>query len=172
MIVSVSSILHVTDGNGANANSNADANGYGSLQYSLTDQMEMILGIQACRDASIALSEIPGILAHHTYELVIGAGDNTQTILKRGVRGTTVFTSITPGILDCQHSLIFWTTWNSNSISFGKGSVVGQNRVLYYRDNSFPQISALSVMTPPTVRGVWGFYTFTGKGLHTRSLYL
>jgi len=149
----VSSVQHVTD---------ADGDIYGSLQYSLTDKMELIIGVHACRDATIALSEIPGILAHRTYELVIGANDNTQTILKRGVKGAAIFIAETPGILDCQTSRILWATWNKDGISFGKGSVVGQNRVLFYKDVAFHQISALSVMTPLTVRGVWGFYTFSG----------
>jgi len=137
---------------------------YGTLAHSVTDKKELVLSIQACRDASIALSEIPGIYTHRSYELVIGADGNTYTSLRNGTDPTKIlFQSETLNILDCLIPRQFWLSWNKNTLSFGKGTIPEQNRILYYRDVNIHTINAISIRTPLSVRGVWAFYSFTGK---------
>lgn len=161
MLVTVTSVKHMTD-------PADDERVYGDLIYTLTDKSHIIISVSACRDASIALSEVPGIFSHNTYEIVIGGNTNTVTVLRSSVRGANVIEVQTPGILDCWNSRSFWISWTRSTLSFGKGGVVEQNRVLYHRSVQHP-INGLSVMTPYSIQGIWSFRTFSGNKLATNS---
>ena len=136
---------------------------YGNLMYSLTDKQEIIISVEACREAHISLSEIPGIFAHLTYQIIIGHNSNSQTILREGINSQVALAQAsTPGILDCQSSQNFWVVWGDDTISFGKGIVPEQNRVLHFTSSNMHSMNALSVMTPQDVQGIWKFYSFSG----------
>lgn len=40
--------------------------------------------VQACNDAHIALSGIPGDLSKEIYEVIIGGGGNTRSFIRKG----------------------------------------------------------------------------------------
>ncbi len=52
-------------------------------------QFFMVFKVQACHDASILLSELPGVTTGNAYEIVIGK-DHTTNEIRLGVNGTVV----------------------------------------------------------------------------------
>jgi len=155
VMFSVTDINHVTG---------REIEGYDSLMFSLKDTKDIVFGLSACRDAQMAFSKVPGIREFSTYELVIGAQGNTKTLLRKSMDGTIVAQVDTSEILDCSLVRMFWVTWRvAGELSFGIGPVVGQGRLLYFKDPSPHEINALSVSTPPVVRGVWKFYHLAGE---------
>lgn len=154
LFFTVTGMTHVTDGN---------SGGYESLMLSVTNVNEIVFGVSACSDGQIALSKIPGVIEFSTYELVIGAQSNSKTVLRKSVGGAVVAEVSSPQILDCNLERLFWITWRSNGdISFGRGAVPEQGRLLYFRDQSSQQINAVSVSTPAGLTGVWKFIRFAG----------
>lgn len=140
-----------------------DAEGYETLTMSLKNANQLVFSLQACKDGQIALSKLPGIHAHFTYELVIGSAENSRTVLRRSVGGTDIASVNSVNILDCYSPRLFWIAWNSNGeISFGSGSVPQQVRLLYYKDPEPYEINSLSVFTPRLVQGIWLFSRFSG----------
>ena len=141
----------------------ADEALYQPLMFSLTDRTDIVLAITACCDAQIALSEIPGVFAHRTYEVVIGSQDNTKTEIRGSVGGSPLYEVNTPQILNCNASRLFWITWSSGTISVGTGSVPQQDRLLYFQDPQWHPVNSMSVMTPAGVAGTWQTSGFVGK---------
>jgi hypothetical protein len=142
--------------------SEEDDNSFQNIIYSVSDQSELVFGVMACKEAHVALSNVPGIVTHLTYELVIGMADNSLTALKNGVDGPLLSQTSSPGILDCDTVRMFWISWAGGAISFGKGTIPESNRVLYYKDPSSHSINALSVMTPIGVKGNFTFGRVAG----------
>lgn len=136
---------------------------YNPLMFSLNDRTDVVLAVSACQDAQIALSEVPGVLAHRTYEVIIGAIDNTKTILRGSVGGSSLTEVNTPQILNCTASRLFWISWRSGDISVGRGSVPQQNRFLYFRDPNWHQVTSMSLLTPSGVNGRWSVGNIAGE---------
>jgi len=140
-----------------------DEGDYQNIVYSVSDRTGLVFGVTACRDVHIALSEIPGILTHSTYELVIGVAGVSGAILRNGINGQTLTETNTAYLLDCTEMRMFWLSWAAGTISLGKGTVVAQNRILFLKDASFKGINAISVMTPVGVLGSFTFEHFSGN---------
>ena len=136
---------------------------YENIVYSVSDRTELVFAVSACKDVHVALSEIPGILTRFTYELIIGASENSMTVLRNGINGPTLTQSSTSNILNCSSQRLFWLSWAGGVVSFGSGLVVQQSRVLYYKNPSPHSVNALSVMTPGGVLGNFTFENFAGK---------
>jgi len=152
---SVSAIEHVTT---------EEDDRYGFFLLSLTDKSEVTFSVTACKEAHVILTQIPGIFKYRSYELLIGTLENTETWLVRSDDGAFLGWAITLGILNCQLRRFFWISWTINSLSFGRGTIPGQNRILYHNDY-YPghTLNSLSVRTPAGVRGVWGFAGISGE---------
>ena len=141
-----------------------DEGTYGDLLISMVDANQTVFSVSTCNDARVALSQLPGIFTHFTYELSIGAQSNSKTTLKGAVGGAILVEVDTPAILDCQNLRSFWISWRRGELSFGKGSVPEQGRVLFYQDaNSWHDVNALSFATNAGSVGVWDISVFTGE---------
>ena len=88
--------------------------------------------VKACRDAHLAFM-IPGI--EIVFELMIGASDNTETLLK--VKGSrVVWSTETPDILNCEEWRSFWVRivkqQSLKKFDFGVGSTFGNHRIIHH----------------------------------------
>lgn len=136
---------------------------YGRIMLSCANYKELIFAVKACRDASVAFSQVAGIYTHYTYELVVGATGNTETILRSSVGGGVLKSVYTHQILDCSAVRIFWVSWRDGVIAFGKGITVKQGELFSVSVSNMIVINSLSLLTPSDVKGVWGISTTMGR---------
>jgi len=109
--------------------------GFSTLHRSLLDTLQTVFRVRSASDAKVALLSIPGNFKAPSYELVIGAAQNTMTVLRcRSVTGDVVFDIDTPDILNVDELRSFWIGWTNGTITFGKGEAVGINRLLRFQD--------------------------------------
>lgn len=136
---------------------------YSRILMSVVGANEFVFGVAACRDAYIAMSQVPGIYTHFTYELVIGAQDNTETMLYSAVGGNLLKSAMTPQILSCDTVRLFWLSWRNGQISFGKGIVPEVGALFTVNDAQWHAVNSLSFMTPPGVTGYFAVPTMIGE---------
>lgn len=106
-----------------------------TLHHSTTNSKEVKFKVKSSNDAILALLTVTNNLKAPHYELTIGAQGNTISQLKaKSVNGEFSVQVDTPQILDSGSFLPFWITWINGTVQFGKGDVVGQNRLLSYMD--------------------------------------
>lgn len=130
---------------------------YSLYSISLTNRNSVIFGVQACSDALVAFSEMPQVFSFNVTELWIGANSNTMSLLRRD--NETDLAHFTPGILHCNYSTMFWIEWSVQMVSFGVGSIVGNERI--FRWNTPPayslHFSSMSIATSNGRVGTWDF---------------
>jgi Farnesoic acid 0-methyl transferase len=155
LLISVTAVRYV---------SNYLLQAFEGFTYSVGDARSLVFSVQACQEVHVALSQVPGIVLHMTYELVISETGSGNTVLRDGADGPVLKTAITPGILSCSNTRVFWISWTMNSVSFGNGSVAERNRILYHTNPSNPlSINAISFMTTYGVVGRFSFENFVGN---------
>ncbi|CAH1794507.1 unnamed protein product [Owenia fusiformis] len=115
--------------------------------FSVQNTNHIVLKIQACNDAHIALMTTPGVDSADTYEIVIGGWRNTKTVLRPSKGGKPMATALTRDILSCDELRSFWISWYDKSIEIGSGNVYGMNRIIYYPDPNFHDVNAISYAT-------------------------
>ncbi|XP_078696106.1 putative carboxypeptidase X1 [Branchiostoma floridae x Branchiostoma belcheri] len=77
--------------------------------------------VQANSDAHVALSSQRQKLAD-MYEIVIGAWDNTWSVIRRSMQGYDYAKTRTPGINSPREYRTFWITWSADgTIAVGRG---------------------------------------------------
>lgn len=109
--------------------------GYVTLHRSLLDTQQTVFKVRSTSDARIALLSIPSNFKAPSYEITVGAKQNTITTLRcRSQSGDVVFSVDSPDILSNQELRTFWVRWINGTIEFGRGDVVGSTRVLTYED--------------------------------------
>ena len=108
---------------------------YRTIHRSLLATQETVFRVKASSDAMISLLSVPSNLKAPSYEVVIGAANNMKTVLHiRSGTDDLPFEVDTPDILDPEELRPFWASWINGTIQFGKGSVVGQNRLISFPD--------------------------------------
>ena len=82
---------------------NLRSDGYNYTRYSsvLTDKSSEVFSVQSCSNAHVVLTEVAGLPYYKAYELVIGAGENDEVVLKDGVDGTIIDSVGVNQILSC-----------------------------------------------------------------------
>ena len=115
--------------------SNIDFNSIPGLGYDQTwltslQQNHIVISIQACEDAWIALSRYYGNTKISAFEIGIGMEKNKKSVIGRQVGGPYQTEVETPGILSCNESLSYWVRWTMVRIEVGTNAIVGDNRVM------------------------------------------
>ena len=109
--------------------------GYTTLHRSLLDTQQTVFKVRSRSDAKVALLSVPSNSKAASYEIIIGAQENTVTILRcRSPSGDISFEVDTPSILSADELRHFWVQWINGTIEFGKGDTVGLARQLKFTD--------------------------------------
>ena len=125
-------------------------------------EQHILFKLKACADAHVVLSKNVGLTSIDSYEIHIGAQNNTMSYIRQGVNGGVMDEDSTRGILSCTTSQWYWISWSTNYIEFGKGSYVGHEIVLAWQ-SGYPQpIEGVSVSTDVTSTGTWEFTSIAG----------
>lgn len=136
---------------------------YSSFVNSVSGSDSVVFGVKACKDARLALSEIPGITTYNTYEVIIGFDSNTQCSIATSVGAEPVVSAYAHNALDCEVLKYFWVSWRKNALELGFGSAVGSGTILRWASAVMHPVNAISVMTPEEVSATWEFRVAQGK---------
>ena len=128
---------------------------YRKMYLSTMDRTSLVFNVRAAHDASIALSFLPANLDIQTAEVVIGADDNTRTVIRKEINGTEVASVASEHILSGADFMPFWVTWSGSEISVGKGDIPGQDAVLTHPVAESLVISTLAITTSGSYRADW-----------------
>ena len=74
---------------------------YSQNWYSVRDEDHTIIRVMACADAHILLSNEQGTPGSNTYEVALGIGGNTDSVIRESPYGPNVVWINTLGILSC-----------------------------------------------------------------------
>lgn len=66
---------------------------YDTMVVTVLQHNYIIFSVQACNDASIALSFLPDVTDYRTYEVVLGTETNTKSVVRNGLL-TSVWTIV------------------------------------------------------------------------------
>ena len=87
-------------------------------------QSYFVFHVRACRDAHIVMSSRYGLVDSDTYEVVIGAGDNQQTLIRDERLGWTMSQQYTPEVLSCEQKRAFWVAFDGGRIRVGEHGIL------------------------------------------------
>ena len=112
--------------------------------------------VQACADVHIALTQYPGKADNMSYEIVIGASNNSISHVKDPAKGAIVKEVKSPDVLSCTERRPFWIQFIYESIWLGRGSEIGRQGFLIWTHPIRP-ISALSLASASGYSATWEF---------------
>ena len=95
-------------------------------------QPYFVFHVRACRDAHIVMSSRYGLVDSATYEVVIGAGDNQQTLIRDERLGWTMSQQYTPEMLSCEQKRAFWVAFDGGRIRVGEAGLL-LNFLFHYK---------------------------------------
>ena len=112
---------------------------YQDSNYSYEDTTWVMLDVQACSDAHVALSFNRSQYNENTYEIVFGAWENTKSVIRR-VRQSVENAEYLGPVVDCNIVKKLWLSWENGLIRAGFGHIVGESIMMEYDDpNPHPQ---------------------------------
>ena len=138
--------------------------GYRTFWLNVT-QPYFVFHVRACRDAHVIMSSLYGHGDNNSYEVVIGAGDNQQTIIREAKLGWTVSQKDTPEVLSCEQTRAFWVSFDGGRIRVGSGAEVYRQQMVHWNDPSASphDVTAVSVSTGWGTSGEWTFAASQGE---------
>uniref|UniRef100_A0A1A9ZRM1 Farnesoic acid O-methyl transferase domain-containing protein n=1 Tax=Glossina pallidipes TaxID=7398 RepID=A0A1A9ZRM1_GLOPL len=107
--------------------------------------------VSSSKDAQLMLSTAPDTVPP-VYEIVIGASENTQTIIRKDGAENVVSVS-TPCILNENEFQGFWINFKKHSIKLG--CMNDCSPFLCFKDKELPEFYYLGIRTGPDVDGKW-----------------
>jgi hypothetical protein len=136
---------------------------YNQLSKSIMGQTSIMLRVQACRDAHIALSELFNNVLTRTYEIIIGGNNNANSFIRDFVTSNEGQRVSTPGIMDCYNYKAFWVSWADFRITVGQGAVVGKSPFLDWVDPEQRVFQGLTISTWYDAPGYWDLSFLEGN---------
>ena len=98
-----------------------------------------------------------------SYEVVIGAGDNKQSLIRDEQLGWTMSGADTPDVLSCEQTRAFWVAFDGGRIRVGSGAEVYKQQMLHWDDPSPHDVTAVSTSTGWGTTGEWAFSASQGE---------
>ena len=141
-----------------------------TVHRSLLDTNNVTFRVRAQSDARILLLSTPGNIRAPSYEIDIGAEDNTKTVLRvRSVIGEITVEQGTADILSATELRPFWISWMNGTVKFGRGSMAGTSQVISITD---PQptfrkdVHSIAVSSTTVTLAEWEFGDDYDSGMH------
>jgi hypothetical protein len=107
------------------------ARGYLTLHRTVLDYQQTSFKVRAPSDAKLALLGVPSNFRALSYEIIIGAEQNTLTVIRVRSPGGEVESQVnSPNILSASELRPFWIQWINGTIELGAGDAVGVNSIL------------------------------------------
>lgn len=134
---------------------------YDLLHLTVLAKDHVIFSVQACKEAHVVLSEIPGVTFYNAYEIAIGVADNKESLIRHNRGGPTLVTAPTDNILNCDEQRQFWISWpglHSIELEVGHGDIVGQEKFMGTSLETSFLLNSLSVSSGDTETGKWEFH--------------
>ena len=122
----------------------------------------MVFKVKACNDAHIALSSQLGITYIHTYEIVLGAYRNMESLIRNATQGNPWVIHSTPGIVNCTELRTFWVGWDSGLIRVGRGGEIGMDQFMHWQDPNPYTVHGLGICSGFEAVATWQFSYITG----------
>ncbi|XP_071086095.1 uncharacterized protein [Haliotis cracherodii] len=112
--------------------------------------------VKAINDAHIALLRKKGVYHINMYEIVIGGGRNTYSVIREKKLGLNLARAVHAPLSRNKH-LPFWISFSDDTISVGAGTVVGTRQFMSWTDPTPTQIRYVAVSTGLGSTGKWLF---------------
>jgi hypothetical protein len=144
-----------------------------TVHRSLLDMLNVTFRVRAAHGASVLLLSTPGNIQAPSYQVDIGAQDNTKTIIRvKSATGETTVEQDTKDILSIIELRPFWISWTNGTLKFGTGSIVDASTVISVAD---PQpayrrdVHSLAVSSESATIAEWEFGDIYDAGTPTFS---
>lgn len=134
---------------------------YTSFWISTTDHQYLLLEVMSCAEAHIALTDLPGLVTSHAYEIRLGENDNQQSGIYSH-KGDEYCHSSNASPLSCTEYVHLWVSWADGFIKVGTGRLPGNNMFLNCEVDDFG-ISALSFASDRGNGATWIFEEILGN---------
>ena len=137
---------------------------YNQLSKSVVGQNSLVVRVQACRDAHIALSQLFNNIITGTYEIIIGGYGNMKSFIRDAATYDEHLSVDTPNIMDCTNYKTFWVKWDSDyRLTVGRGAVVGTDTFLDWIDPQQRIFQGVTISTWNDAEGLWDFSFLDGE---------
>jgi hypothetical protein len=121
-----------------------------------TDQNALTFTVDACSDARIYLTYLPGVADSFAYGISLGIQDNLRSVIDKFPPNAESHSFSTTGILTCSAQSM-WISWSSGLIQVGMGSSVGDNVQFEWRDSQPYSVNAFSLVSRDGGYVTWTF---------------
>ncbi|BFZ15111.1 hypothetical protein BsWGS_18149 [Bradybaena similaris] len=128
--------------------------------------------IKAKCDAQIALCAIYGDVERKTFEICLGAEENTKSFIRDGSLGPIKAEANTVNLLNENEFRYFWLSWSDTRVVVGRGAKHGQAKFLTWDvpPNRQFKVNSMAVATSRATKGQWEFVEILDeKDLKTES---
>lgn len=109
-----------------------------------TQRKYFVVNVDACKEAHVYLTHIPGIPDNTAYQISIGTSSNTKSSIRKMPPTEQTVEFDTANILPCSGSQAMWVKWDQGEIMVGLGSTVGQDIKFQWKDEQPYPINAFS----------------------------
>nr|KAG5690213.1 hypothetical protein BaRGS_019009 [Batillaria attramentaria] len=115
--------------------------------------------IKTAGEAYIALSAVYGDLERKTYEIVLGAEENSKSFIRDSSLGPIKAEAQTVNLLSDTEFRYFWISWTNNMVEVGRGARYGQQQFLRWKvpPNKQFHVNCMAVSTSRVGKGEWEF---------------
>ena len=111
--------------------------------------------VKAAEEVVIAISRIPANFEVHTVEIEFGAESNSRTVIRNGIDGDELAGVTSQGILNADHAVWLWVSWEKGNVQAGHGSRVGSNLLVEHMMEDLGDIGNLAITSGGAGKAEW-----------------
>ncbi|CAC5357191.1 unnamed protein product [Mytilus coruscus] len=113
--------------------------------------------VKSCRDAAVLLSTATDLISPDFYEIFYGGAGNSKIFLSRNY-GINDASFSEANLLDCNNMVALWISWENSKLQTGRGSILGQNKIMEWNDPNTPlDIAGIGIMSAWGSNAEWIF---------------
>ena len=130
---------------------------YNHTFYLVADRKQLVVEIKACSGALMEFAtQQRGNLDKPILILEIGAEDNTRMkFIAPGSSGPPLVSTGIRHPLHCNQFRRFWMSWYDQDFRVGRGSIVGKQTLMNWRDNSDQYVNIIGLSSEIGSSAVW-----------------